>query len=299
MFKNFKAQAWWMLARRFERTYRAVTEGIPYDPADLISLPSDLPQLRQIEKELSQATAERNSQMQLIVNKTPEGTKSPNLADAIVMTFTPAKPLAAVFAVRSQDITIEHFPVPSSWPVAYALKVEPTVVAAVWAAHDKANDIIYITAEHRRRGADAGANARAIGARGQTSVPGSTISRHWMPGFMETMDANVNDLRESIAIYQGFGLNIRLSDRQEEAGITDMLERLATSRFRIFRTCVETIAEYRAFRRDEVGGLTSSPLMDCARILARPRSISQMIVKPSASMLPRGGAHAGDTRAGY
>lgn len=89
-YSNLKAQAWWELRLRFERTYRAVTEGVEYNPDELISLPSDLPRLRQIEKELGQATASRTSgAMKLTVDKSPSGTKSPNLADAIVMAYWP------------------------------------------------------------------------------------------------------------------------------------------------------------------------------------------------------------------
>jgi hypothetical protein len=91
-YHNLKAQAWWQLRRRFERTWRAINEpGFTWKPDDLISLPSDLPLLRKIEKELSQATAGKTPRMKLVVDKTPEGTRSPNLADAIVMAFWPIK----------------------------------------------------------------------------------------------------------------------------------------------------------------------------------------------------------------
>ncbi|WP_197280826.1 hypothetical protein [Bosea vaviloviae] len=90
-YANVKAQAWWQLRRRFERTHRAVTEGVAFKPDDMISLPVDLPALRQVEKELSQATVGKNGSLKLIVNKSPEGTKSPNMADAIVMAFWPMK----------------------------------------------------------------------------------------------------------------------------------------------------------------------------------------------------------------
>jgi len=89
-YSNLKAQAWWELRRRFERTYRAVTEGIQYSPDELISLPSHLPKLLQLQKELSQATASRSSgAMKLVVNKAPPGTRSPNLADSVVMAYYP------------------------------------------------------------------------------------------------------------------------------------------------------------------------------------------------------------------
>lgn len=90
-YANLKAQGWWQLRLRFERTHRAVTEGVEFSHDDLISLPSDLPKLRQIQKELGQATASTTTgSMKLVVDKTPEGTRSPNIADAIVMAYWPA-----------------------------------------------------------------------------------------------------------------------------------------------------------------------------------------------------------------
>lgn len=92
-YQNLKAQAWWQLRRRFERTWRAINEpGFTWEPEHLISISSDLPLLRQVEKELSQATAGKSASMKLLVNKTPDGTRSPNLADAIVMAFWPVPP---------------------------------------------------------------------------------------------------------------------------------------------------------------------------------------------------------------
>jgi len=88
-YTNLKAQAWWELRRRFERTHRAVTEGIKYDQDELISIPSDLPLLRTLQKELSQPTASKGTRMRLVIDKQPEGTRSPNLADAIVMAYWP------------------------------------------------------------------------------------------------------------------------------------------------------------------------------------------------------------------
>jgi phage terminase large subunit len=86
---NLKAQGWWQLRRRFELTHKAVTEGIAFNPDDLISLPSGLPGLSTLRKELSQATRGRTGALRLIVNKNPPGTRSPNMADALVMAFWP------------------------------------------------------------------------------------------------------------------------------------------------------------------------------------------------------------------
>jgi hypothetical protein len=93
-FYNYKAQAWVHLARRFENTYRALHEkGFTWKADELISLPSDLPLLRKLQKELSQATSSiDNARMKLVVDKAPDGSKSPNLADAVVMAFFPVLP---------------------------------------------------------------------------------------------------------------------------------------------------------------------------------------------------------------
>ena len=113
-YANLKAQAWWQLRRRFETTWRAVrsrsADATPEEKSftwkvdDLISLPSTLPLLRKIEKELSQATAGRSSRMKLIVDKAPDGMKSPNLADAIVMCYWPITE-GAPFVISDRVLT--------------------------------------------------------------------------------------------------------------------------------------------------------------------------------------------------
>ena len=97
-YTNLKAQAWWQLARRFERTWRALNDPkFSWVPDQLISIDSTIPLLRKIQKELSQATMGQGARLKLVVNKTPEGTKSPNTADSIVMCYWPLpslKPMA-------------------------------------------------------------------------------------------------------------------------------------------------------------------------------------------------------------
>lgn len=89
-FANAKAQGWWELRVRFQRTYRAVIEGHAYDPADLISLSSHMPELTALCLELSQPTYTTNGAGKTLINKQPEGSKSPNLADAVMILLAPA-----------------------------------------------------------------------------------------------------------------------------------------------------------------------------------------------------------------
>jgi hypothetical protein len=88
-YRNLKAQGWWQLRRRFEKTHRALTEGVPFPQDELISIPSTLPNLRTLQKELSQPTAGKDTRMRLVIDKMPPGTRSPNIADAVMMCYWP------------------------------------------------------------------------------------------------------------------------------------------------------------------------------------------------------------------
>lgn len=89
-FHNMKAQAWWSLRTRFYKTWRAIKLGVKYHPSELISIDSTIPVLRQLEKELAQPTYGKSSSLKMLINKKPDGTKSPNIADAMVMCYFPS-----------------------------------------------------------------------------------------------------------------------------------------------------------------------------------------------------------------
>lgn len=88
-FGNLKAQAWWSMRSRVYKTFKAVTEGHVYPVDDLISFDGNMPLLHQVLKELAQPTTGTNQGLRQIINKKPDGTKSPNLADAGVMMYFP------------------------------------------------------------------------------------------------------------------------------------------------------------------------------------------------------------------
>lgn len=112
-FENLKAQGWWQLARRFELTWKIITKPDLYvigdggivrtltnkrdevplcTVSDLISLDSAsigrlLPQLK---KELGQIQKGESGRLKMIIEKTPEGMRSPNCGDAVMMNYWPA-----------------------------------------------------------------------------------------------------------------------------------------------------------------------------------------------------------------
>jgi hypothetical protein len=92
-FMNYKAQSWWALRLRFEKTYQAIVNSAKIDPDEIISISSELPFLDKLMNELSQPTYSRNSAGKMLIDKKPDGTKSPNLADAVMMSFSPRNEL--------------------------------------------------------------------------------------------------------------------------------------------------------------------------------------------------------------
>jgi len=90
-FANAKAQAWWALRERFKKTHRAVVDKMEYNKDDIISISSLSPEYMKLITELSQPTYSLNNAGKVIVDKTPDGMKSPNLADSVMMAFAPTK----------------------------------------------------------------------------------------------------------------------------------------------------------------------------------------------------------------
>lgn len=91
IFKNARAQWWWYLRDRLEKTYRAVEKGEYINPDELISFDSSLKELKQLKSELCKVRRKRGQTAYIQIESKQEmkkrGVKSPNLADALVMAF--------------------------------------------------------------------------------------------------------------------------------------------------------------------------------------------------------------------
>lgn len=89
-YDNLKAQAWFALRRRFENAHKAAN-GLPYDADNVISIHEGLPNLAQLEEELSQPQHKASGRGKTMVDKQPDGAKSPNMADSVVMAYWPVE----------------------------------------------------------------------------------------------------------------------------------------------------------------------------------------------------------------
>ena len=92
-FANLKAQGWWSLRMRVYRTYRYIVFGDASPIEELISFDSKAigELLYKLIEEIAQPTAQPNTLMKLVVDKTPDGAQSPNLGDACMMCCFPLR----------------------------------------------------------------------------------------------------------------------------------------------------------------------------------------------------------------
>lgn len=90
-FANYKAQSWWHLRGLFKATYEAVTLGKAYNVDEIIVIDEACKGLTKLSSELSQPTYTKATSGKILVNKAPDSSKSPNMADAVMMLYAPRK----------------------------------------------------------------------------------------------------------------------------------------------------------------------------------------------------------------
>jgi len=74
----------------FQNTFRAINDpGFEYDPDEIISISTTLGTTirAKLVRELSQVTYSINTAGKILVDKSPDGTLSPNLGDSVMMRF--------------------------------------------------------------------------------------------------------------------------------------------------------------------------------------------------------------------
>jgi len=91
VFRNKRAQYWWYLRDRFEKTYRAIAKNQYIDPNDLISISSGCHYIKTLKAELCRVQRKRGEKTYIQIESKQDMKKreipSPNLADALVMSF--------------------------------------------------------------------------------------------------------------------------------------------------------------------------------------------------------------------
>lgn len=160
-----------------------------------------------------------------------------------------------IFPVPEDEITIDPIPIPNSWARIVGLDFgwdHPT--AAVWMAHDRDSDIIYVYDVYKERQQTPIIHAAAINARGK-----------WIPVAWpkDGLNADKGSGKQLSQLYKDQGVNMLRdffqnppidgkSDAYVEPGLLAMLQRMQTGRFKVFSHLVEWFREFKIYHRRQL-----------------------------------------------
>ena len=168
----------------------------------------------------------------------------------------------AIYPVPESEFVVQDFALPAYWPRAYAMDVGWKRTAAIWGAHDRDTDTLYLYAEHYKGQAEPAIHASGIKSRGA-----------WIPGVIDPASAGASqvDGKKLLELYRGEGLLLTPAENAVEAGINDVWQRLSTGKIKVFASLQNWRTEFRMYRRDEKGRIVkeNDHLMDGTRYLVR------------------------------
>jgi hypothetical protein len=189
----------------------------------------------------------------------------------------PSLGAGAIYPVEESVFLVDPFRIPAYWPKAYGFDVGWNRTAAIWGAHDRDTDTVYLYAEHYRGQAEPSIHATAIRARdwepqAKPFIDGRGVTYDGrIPGVIDpaARGRSQKDGEQLIVQYRELGLDIAPAINSREAGIHAVFERLSVGRLKVFKTLSNWRAEHRFYRRDEKGQVVkkNDHLMDATRYL--------------------------------
>lgn len=155
-----------------------------------------------------------------------------------------------IFPVTEESITVEPFEIPKHWAQIGGLDFgwdHPTAAARL--AWDRDNDVIYLTSEYRAREQTPIIHAASV------KPWGDWLPWAWPHDGLQHDKGSGEQLAEQ---YRTQGLNM-LKEKATfedgtnsvEAGLMDMLDRMKTGRWKVFRTCPLFFEEFRMYHRKD------------------------------------------------
>lgn len=159
-------------------------------------------------------------------------------------TGAPAMGSGNVYTTPIEQLTVDPFDIPDSWPRLYALDVGWNRTAGVWAALDPNTDTIYFYDEHYVGQELPSTHAASIRSKGD-----------WIPGVIDPAARGRSqvDGKQLMQQYIELGLELRPARNDVEAGVSLVQQRLASGKLKVFRTCANWLKEYLIYRRDKNG----------------------------------------------
>ena len=155
-----------------------------------------------------------------------------------------------IFPIAEESIVIDPIPIPETWVriigVDFGYDHPFGAVACAW---DRDNDVWYVTADYRESQTTPIIHAAAVKPWGD-----------WMPVAWphDGLQHDKGSGEQLAELYRRQGLDM-LSERATfddgtngvEAGIADMLDRMQTGRWKVFRGCTNWVDEFRLYHRKD------------------------------------------------
>ncbi len=191
--------------------------------------------------------------------------------DAMTQALNRLRDCGGVHRVAEEQIVVNPFTIPETWPLGFGMAVDPDGVAALWGAQDPSGTI-YLYAEHRFSHAEPSQNARAIRQCGD-----------WIPGMISAASLKGSQAaRYSIAqIYRKEGLNIAVLHQPEEAAVYQFWQLLVANKIRVFGSLVGFLDAYRTGNED------AQLLLCCQALIAGRPGMKTKPQPRSAQFRPR------------
>lgn len=172
----------------------------------------------------------------------------------------PALGSGRVFPIVEADIVCEPVsPLPPTWRRIVGIDFGwDHPFAAVELAHDTEADIVYVTKTYKQREATPILHAAAIKPWGADLNGKQWIPVAWPHDGLAVKVSDSQSAPQLRHLYEKQGLNM-LSEHATheeggyglEAGIMEMLDRMKTGRWKVFRQCEDWLAEFRYYHRKE------------------------------------------------
>jgi len=155
-----------------------------------------------------------------------------------------------VFPLAEEIVTVEPFQIPEYWPQIIGIDFgwdHPTAAANL--AYDRDVDCLYVTREYRVSEEAPVVHAAAIKAWG------SWIPVSWPHDGRRDMGYADQQIAQE---YRDWGLRMHFEhatfengSNSLEAGVTEMLDRMRTGRWKVFNTCTMWLDEFRVYHRKD------------------------------------------------
>lgn len=209
-----------------------------------------------------------------------------------------------VFPIEEDAIKVDPFPLPAHWPRIIGLDFGwDHPAGAAWLAWDRDSDTVYVYNEFQLRETTPVMQAPLLAAKGKwipIAWPHDGLQHDKGSGeqlAQQYRNGGANMLPERATHAPADGQKEGEGGNGLEAGVSDMLDRMQTGRWKVFSTCTAWLAEFRMYhRKDGLIVKLNDDVISASRY--GMMMLRHAITEPKRSTLGAGGNYSG-RRAGY